>query len=354
MDPCCCDRPCIIFADDFNRSDSTNLGSELIEAVGDSDIFTDTLRIPAGGIVLGTKKHPINPPTGVVSVDLHGLAHPEIRRVLINSTINASSYLYAEIETTSSSAATLRVGSSGGGTLHELTGLFYPAPGSEGSPRLQVCRTLTGISATFEDDPGLVWDCVEWGGGRYAGMMNAGVAPVQFDNYKFNESSYTLPTKGCGTCVCECGEIPPTGVGTCVPKIMKLVFIASGSCDCLHGRCINLSYDQTNPSIISWTGSAELCDWTGTGTNIWEFKLVCGPTWQLCVKNIESTVCDVNPGGWGSGGTNCWNGFDSEAVNALSFTCDPTEIIFPGFTCSGTPPDPPECNYTVVVLDGAC
>lgn len=361
MDPCCCDRPCIIFEDDFDRPDDTDIGSNLIEAVGDSDILDNTLRIPAGGIVLGSKKHPINTPTCLARVDLHNLQAGEIRRVLVNSTIDASSYLYGEIETVDGFNATLRVGSSAGGTLHELTGLAYPLGGA---PSLVVCRTLTGISATFNQDPGFVFACVNWGGGRYAGMMNAGTGPVQFDNWEFREHSYTLPAKGCATCPCECGEIPISRVGTCMPKVLKLVFLASGSCVCLDSSCITLTYDQTNPSIISWRSPVspvpELCDWTGTGTNFWEFKLFCEPQNQspqksflLCVKNIESTVCDLNA--WGDAGTNCWNGFDSEAVQASSFTCDPLEITFPLFQCSGTPPEPfPECDYTVVILEGSC
>ena len=359
---CCCDRPCIIFEDDFNRANSTDLGSNLIEVAQNSDILSNTLRIPANGILLGSKKHPINTPTGFASVELFNLQSGEIRRVLINSTINASSYLYGEIETTDENSAVLRVGSSVGGTLHELTGLTY----TEGeAPFLVACRTLTGISASFGDDPGFVFDCQEWNGGRYAGMMNAGTGPVQFDNYKFAEHSYTLPDKGCATCFCECGGIPPHKVGVCMPKVLKLVFLASGSCDCLNNACITLTYDQTTPSIISWrspiTPVPELCDWTGEGTNFWEFKLFCDPqtpvlgkSFLLCVKNISSTLCDPDPDGWGSAGTDCWNGFASEAVHASSFTCDPLEISVPLFTCTGTPPDPPSCTYTVVILEGSC
>ncbi len=341
---CCCLTGCIIYQDAFDRGDSTDLTAKWFEAVGNSEIVSQELVMPAGARVVCTVKNPQNVPNSSVNAVLKNPQNGKKIHVFLNSDDDGDNYVGAELECGATTATIRTVSTTAGVSTTGDENTFIYTPGNDLA--VGACRTVEGLSVG--SGPSLLtWDCLAWNGYRKSGISNEGAGQIEVDDFLY--ARQFAKNEECVICECQCE-------GKCMPKVLNLVFGASGSCSCLGGICITLTFDPSKQPLMAWSGSATLCDWPGTGTNLWEFTLYCDPSqgdgrFILCVKNIDSTACDVNT--WTTPIGDCDN-VTEEGAAPISISCDPFELAYGPFICTGTPPDPPECGYSIVITAGAC
>ncbi len=341
---CCCLTGCIIYEDAFDRGDSTDLTSNWNEAAGNSEIVGQELVMPAGARVVCTVQNPQNVPNSNVSAVLKNAQSGKKLHVFLNSDDDGLNYVGAELECGASTATIRTVSTVAGVSTTGDENTFGYTPGNDLS--VSACRTVEGLTVG-SDASVLTWDCLTWNTYRKSGISNEGAGQIEVDDFLYTRQFVLNET--CAICECQCE-------GKCLPKTLNLAFFASGSCSCLGGNCINLTRDSSKDPLMAWSGSATLCDWPGTGTNLWEFTLYCDPSqgdgrFILCVKNIDSTACDVNT--WEIPIGDC-DVPTEEGAAPNSIVCDPFELTYGPFVCTGTPPDPPECGYSIVITEGAC
>jgi len=318
---CCCDRPCIIVEDDFNRVNNTDLGPKWVEVSGDSEIVSNTLlQIPGPGLVRTVASHPVNHVSGLVYGTAKNLQNGKRYRLIINY-VDSSNYVYAEIYCTSSEVATVGIYNMAGGsptTLAEVTNVGYLA-GDEAY--MLLCRSndavfLDTVLAT------VIWSCLNDNGGRKAGLANGGSTALEWDDFQFTEHKIT--NADCPECYCDCD-------GNCIPKTLTLTVLASGLCACNDGAYTTISY-TTPIENCTWFGTLDLDDmWSCEGSiGTWEFTFlrVNGPSGQrfyLCMLPLGIGLCG-DPGPCAVGG-NGGGSFD------YSHTCSPLSVLFGPFSC---------------------
>lgn len=345
---CCCARSCIIFDDDFNRANNTNLGSGWWE-LGDLEIISQQVRSnAAGSIAVCRTPHPVCSPTGYASIQIPDVSAGRRYRVFINATIvldglgslvSVTDYHYAELEFTAGNTY-LRIGTFLGGVADEVD--LGPNGTLAADSVLSVCHDHTGLYAET-DIATYVYTCIGAdAGGRYAGFaaMNSGTHLI--DEFHFIEHRVTNPL--CAVCECDCDEY-------CVPHTLTLTFSASGSCVCLDGQTITLTRETvigqqgyTVPCV--WSGSAYLCNpFTGIGSELYEFALYhqggcVTEGWLLC--SIANPALDVG-----------WDAECPVTAGAAEYhngcTCVPLNITFGQFHASQSGDPPSECYYDLII-----
>lgn len=332
---CCCIRPCVIIEDDYNRVDNTVLGVKWDEVTGDSEILNDQLRMPARAIVIATKPHPVNSPSGMSSMTCKNPQPGNLFQTVINYNYGDGSYYYAELACLADGVAKLRVGSSSAGTLNEVE-VSYIAGTEE---PLTVCRSLEGIYGTGQAST-VAWHCVADNGGRYAGAANASSSIVQdIDDWAFHETRLTNPDNACPICDCDCE-------GHCLPKILNLT-IETEDCAAdeeepfLDGLEVVLVFDPTALPEFEWAGETEGPHWDGSGTRVYGFRLLCTSTqdcvtqWKLIFEGTFSCAGEVS------------------FLCPAQITCHPLELIYGSIICSGSgPPEPPpSCTMSFIITE---
>lgn len=122
---------CEYFADDFDRADSTSLGSDWTETTGDWSIASNALSIAStGAVVTCNTTHPNSETFLVVSASFT-LATNSVARIIVNY-VDSTHYHYAEF-TKTSTGGTVRLYYNNGGTHTALasaqtyTGTFSAA-----------------------------------------------------------------------------------------------------------------------------------------------------------------------------------------------------------------------------------
>jgi len=332
--PCpeCCARPCVIFEDDFERGDSTDLGGSWDEKVGDSEIDDNELLIPASGLVIATKKHPLNTPTCQVTATLTNMQAGRKYRLICNYDYDDGSYIFAEYETTGAGTGTMKVGSNNGSDDSILD--EYPAGFVvDGDLEFSLCRTLNGIWCTLQDEPNWVGigACVGDTGGRYVGVMNASASgDITVDDFVFIEHDHTnrqLPH--CAWCPCEGGGDPWSKVGVCIPKELFLLVFAGEDCACMdQTSCILTFDDATRAGPFAWKGTIVV-----PGCETYNFIFSCtsdGTSVKLCTDKCED---------WGD---MCTEGYlGGEPISA---SWDPLELWFHGEGCLPVSVEDPNCT----------
>ena len=241
--PGCC--LCLILEDDFDRTDNTNLGSDWAEVLGDSDIFSNTLRIPAGGLVVTTYEH--SDTRMVVYAKFPTTPVGSKPRIIVNY-LDEDNYLFAELDIQSPNTF-LSVNSRIGGVETDLA----PFPGgysigAYAGGEITVCFSGTSIAATVAENAGQ-WACAPDTGGKKAGLGNGGSGSIQADDFSWKEHFYTLQRADCPKCLCLCE-------GYCISKTLTATFTATGGCfDLLDGFTISMTYDEELGTFdIDWSG----------------------------------------------------------------------------------------------------
>lgn len=351
---CCEERPCIIVEDDFNRADSTNIGSKWVEAFGDAEIVDTQLEMPANTVVRTVKSHPVDDPTCHATVTLPDIVAGDDYMLLVNYDEESDSYLYGRYSWDGGDDVEISCGSCVGiGTPLEFDSTTTAAPligeGDKRSDTLNVCRSLNGIYAWAGSDFPAAWKCeIEDNGGRKAGLraVAAGGAELKFDDFVWEEHLYTNPK--CRPCACECEDF-------CVPKQMEMTFIVI-ACECsalnsfqesdeerdAGAKIFEFYFTDLPPDILPFSPS---CLVSGT----WSFQLQCidGGTDVFNSWQLENTggwhpwyEHNVTEFGWEDNGS--W-GITYPNPNS---TCDPLYLEFGPFSLAAED----GCVYYITIL----
>lgn len=345
---CCSGQSCIIFEDAFNRLNNTNLGAGWYEANGNSDIFSSTLRVPSGGRVTCTRPNPLSTPATRTTAVLKNPQSGDVFRACLNSDREGLNCLFAEFEAMGGGQAWIRACSLSNGivTLLDQNQVGYTA-GLDNN--LVACRTLTGLYAGC-DASMTTWACIADDDYRNvyrrAGLANGGNTSIQFDNFQYMQYEYP-PGTICFACACECDD----GVDKrCMPKQLTLTItvVLGGMCDCLDGETVTLNFVDGNQPAISWSGTGNFCTWNGGAPEPWAFTLWCDGPFILCLAENQSSICGWNPPGDGP----CTVVPPQVSASPSSVQCDPLEIVYTGFLCTGSPPPPdPTCRFTITITE---
>lgn len=94
----CCEAPadCHIFADTFDRSNSTDLGADWTEVIGDWSISDDLLRVSEYGLCVCTHPHPDSETRQIVQVKLLGQNNNDAGGIVCDY-VDQNNYHYVEV-----------------------------------------------------------------------------------------------------------------------------------------------------------------------------------------------------------------------------------------------------------------
>ena len=356
---CDCDRPCLIFGDDFDRPNNTDLGSNWEELVGDSSIVDGELVIPTGGKVRCTVPHPVaDTPTCIVKVKLTTIEDGSIYQVRVNALEDGTGGELVEFEITADSSF-----------LRTENEEFETGDlGEWEDVTLLVCRSLGGIYAGIDRSVAIEWECLGTAsGGRYVTLANGG-GTTTWDDFEYEEHHVT--NHECDPCVCHCEH-------TCTAKQLKLTITVTGGtlCDCIDGwECILTAvpgggalYGFPADLAWEWTGLRPHADCLLNPQEIeWKYRLECvytpceGENWRLigCAKDytMPYSQCGIDndegePYAWKSKGTE--GDYDCNTACPVGVICDPFYLAFgPPFHCEYLAPLPPPaiCEYIIEIV----
>lgn len=256
---CGCCPECTIFIDDFNRADSTSLGSNWSEDSGSWEIASNELKCTADGKVTAVPTHP------------DSTSHAKVSTVFNCTETDVKVRIYVDYDGTNYHFAEVSVGSAGAGADSELK-LFKHSGGSD--TQLGTTRTITGVS-TGEDvqfdvcfdgtileayisdgtnDGGATESTTEVGGDQVALECNGIVSgQVTFDPFEyFKHRDATNPS--CPDCVTTeaC-----TNCATNAPDTLAVTF-ASVADDV----CTDCDTSANGTFLVPWlTESGNQCVW---------------------------------------------------------------------------------------------
>jgi len=289
----CCRGSCAIASDDFNRADSTDLGSLWQEVSGDWTIASNRLREAgtSGTLVVCTTQNPSNTPTCHAGVLTKDLQEGKKFRLLVNLTEDFSRYLYAEFTCLAGTSAWASIGDETG----EIAGRDANyTPGQDSS--IGICRNLTGMYATFGVARPYIHACVSWNGGRRAGLGNGSSEIIQFDDFDFRQHQVSTDDPACPGCLCDCEDY-----AVC-RNLVATFETEPGEAPWLDGQEISLGpgLAPLSSTIIEWSGEKDLPSCGGPDYTVhWELALDC-VDWVLCrpsgCGNDWTEYCDVPAG----------------------------------------------------------
>jgi hypothetical protein len=342
MRRCCCKRRptgCVILDDTFDRSDSTDLGSDWDEKSGNWSIDSNALKEAGtpGSQVVTTKRNPYSS-RGVVTVNIMPV-DGSIYRIYLNCT-SAGSGKLLEIEATTGSV-TLRAGSeertytTGGGWDINLRPLivtaFYdynPTSPYDGFLYLALAHS-TFHACVWDNDAG-----APISGGRYAALGNGGSTEVQFDDFWY--AAHYRDNPECPDIGCWCD---PAGEGTrrhYLPWRLRLDYFAdqADNCHIIDGTGANLEWDcvwQKWIAVDGMFGTISLptgTPCTGEG-NVIGPSIACSTGEPSDMRLIQVRCCDIHVDPEGNEG--CCD------IHPNSYSCDPFFLRW-DFTVYGTFP----------------
>lgn len=257
---CCPETGCDIYNDNFNRTDSTSLGSGWTEVTGDWEIYNEVLRTgvlgtgsPSNAIALCAAPHPDSEARQIVEVDLKGYDSGDKGGVVVDY-VDELNYHYVEVEFYDSPASTgyLRFFKVTDGVFDQLGEDREVDAQADSWYHLKVCfvgeepgtgsgtGTGTGVSeysvvmAQFESEQ-LQAQITDQHAGYYAGLAVEAVTDAfEFDDFDYNKHySFTNP-------LCErCSGVQPCE--NCLngaPRYLIIEFTGwTNSCE--SGDCSN-------------------------------------------------------------------------------------------------------------------
>lgn len=314
---CCQAGNCVIAEDDFNRADSTALGSLWDERSGDWEIFGNELKENgnAGALVVCTTESPGSPFDAFVSIDLRDdIADGAKPRIIVNY-LDDDNYFFAELTISMPDSSTLRLWRRAGGTNTALT-----------APVTLVGLTLNSLSACFIDESFAahvtaapqewLWVChpATHANGRKAGIGNGGNVAFTCDTFLFLRHLIRSPSGFvCPSCQCTCDL--DTGKKHCLPWTLTLTISTNDTCSVPDGTTVTLTYDW---AAEVWSGSKFLCGET------WLFNFYCLPSGS-CAE--EELVLGWTPATLCVGG-GCELPTGASTCNPLSLVYGPFEICY--------------------------
>lgn len=326
---CCCG--CEIGSDDFNRDDSTTLGTlwpDTIEGntaqTGDWDIADNTATENDGaGRAIFHKRHPRPDESMIVQIWLPDIQLDDKYEVILNW-LDFDNYHYAQVEAVTENPTgelwmvlRLYVVSEGVETLlSEISiGRVFPDPITElrqGALHAKIGRE--GFCARLSTaEVFLVWETTTLiPEGYWAGMGASGREGIAIDDFEFAEHLETNPL--CPWCICKCNRKP-------LPKKLKATIVdCTGRMTAAEGCEIDLDWQQDEigytPTFSGWYGIAPCC---GVNGSI-DVQLLCG--YDQTVETMQATVPST-----------C-NTLAESLFTAEGSTCDPIFFRFGPFSAS--------------------
>jgi len=336
---CCIQGGCEIGEDFFNRTSSTNIGSDWTELSGDWEIVAVGTTPPQGelhcvddGIALWVKKHISSKqyPSFVVSVELPNVVVGCVYGIIVNSNLTGTDYYWAKYTPATPSAGnvngTLVLGK-GANTIKTLN-LGTITAAQAATDKLKMCigehphGSGNGIlSAGLDAYDQAVWDSdvsvINYYG--YCGLYGEPAdenTPAEFDNFYAEEGWWS--DQDCPTCLCRCYDSLTDH--RVLPMVLKLIWNVEGDNATLIG-CYDLVEVTLNWDDASETWKGELdpnpcaasCSGSGfTGDTI-PFQLECDNE-TLTGHNL---IIGLQP-----------IGTDVEMFATSASTCLPLSLVF--------------------------
>jgi hypothetical protein len=308
---CCCNEgSCDIAQDNFNRSNSTNLGSGWTAATRDnfSIVGNQAVADNTDAAIFDTL-HPDPDPSGIAIIKTidEVFNSGDTYRVICNA-VNENNYHWCDFTRNAGDTSVLAIGKRTGGVDTTIKSL--PIVGLSNLSRDLQVRIAPGELCGMVSNAVLSFvgkDATPFPTGYRIGMK-ASVAGLKFDDLRFVQHNETFET--CPVCICKCDTkyIPPVlnarfqGFG---PRMEAL------SCDA------GLVYDRADNT---WKGDACGCF---TGRVRWNCPSVGNDPLTAILTLLDS------------GCTNS-DGFHGGARLPSTATCDPINILYGPYTVAGS------------------
>lgn len=325
--PCCCALTCWSFEDDFNRTNSTSLGTDWNEASGDWGILNNELvEEYADPLVTGNVDAKC---IGTNPVPLRSAGEMFVRVSIIDPVVDNEYYIHLSCTSTSGTGGQwvrftytavntflveLSTGESKTQSWAPTTAGVFPVIGCIDSDGF----LMGSVASSGDEYPWNDGDATSTG--RYYGVGH-GVsdAGVMFDDFFVEELRAGLVT--CNGCFCRCAE-------NNVQKTLYATLTGTDRADCMDGLCVefNWEWNSGNPRWVS--------DVLVVGSNSFKWVLECASydpadpfagfdlTWYP--DALYKTCCSANSLG-------CDGVYEPD--DALS-DCDPLELVYGPFTFS--------------------
>ncbi len=260
---CCAEsESCLITSDNFNRTDSTNLGVGWCEISGDWEIDNNQLNCLSEGIVLTTARQP--PPTITgrgfntrIVVDLVIPSSGDATYKIITAYRTSSDYNWVKLHynsTTNELTPTFYSTAGTGSVVMDTTTnpageLWFPAPDTNFT--MEFCNSNVEWVVTNVGTQGdVIWQCCEPCGleslpaSRVGGV---GFLLGRFDNFSYHIHWESQPE--CDRCQCMCDQDEDDYA--CIPEDLKLTVVQNSpgtyTCPCIDG--LELDLTQSDPDI---------------------------------------------------------------------------------------------------------
>jgi hypothetical protein len=259
---CCCGGgPCIVYADDFNRADSTDLGSKWEEVSGDWEIDTNRLQSTSEGFCLTTTRPKISRRSPkhyahIISATLAGYDDGVRLWKIIIWYDDASNYLYAQFVADEAGVIQPSIIQVEGGsptTLMDSTTHPGNPAYSTAYPTITICYSPDGLVMHDSLEEHRYTVCVTSPTTARAGGV-VGFLVGTFDNWSYEEhwTSYTL----CPDCGCHCLHPSDDNDYSCYPETLTATFENSGdfACDVLDDVAVDLEQGEPAGLTIVKTG----------------------------------------------------------------------------------------------------
>lgn len=334
---CCCVQGCAITSDDFNRANSTSIGSQWTEHVGDWEILSNKLTVGEVGLV---RNHAINPyGTGnqVVNAKIHGMVTGTKHRIILQCDVTGTDYYYAEWYYIDATHMTFSLGSSSGGVLKTING----APILDGTI-IRASMTDGGILC-MSDDASRLTVCTDSKTGKYTGLAAGSSSGATFDDYVFQAHYADNPL--CPSCDCGCD-------GYCIEDDLVATFEDLNQCPNLDGLTIPLT--NTGPIKFGsdwYQGAAILCPGGVGGSENIQLRFGCTGT----NSGMSDLRLSIEVGSF----ITVVGGFNFAFPDPSASTCNPLALRYGPFTygnvsgcynttcCNGTPCAPAESTFYI-------
>lgn len=316
---CCCFVGCEISQDDFNREDSTDIGTELVEVSGEWVIDTNTLVCTDPGVVVSASRNPYSRRAVVYLKITPTGAGPWEFWILVNASSTGGVSQYAKFafsaaELTITAGGQSRSYDTGTGGGKKPSHWVWPSLVGE-SLYATVCLTDGLLYAALTVRPmeyaifnGVVWDnktVVSTSGYGYAGVKHL-TGELAFDDWKYD--AHYDDNEDCPVCICRCaqGMYPPWRIRVDLYDPSMLcpcydggygIYEASGLVSgigtterdwiCVEGVvcAVDISYFGSDSSVDCGVTSVE----EGATQTDWDLRII------PCTDDAQSDSIDCDP-----------------------------------------------------------
>lgn len=341
---CCCSETaygCDIAADDFNRADSTNIGSQWTEHAGDWEIASNNLNVDEVGLVRNHAVSPYGTENQVVRAKIVDYAAGKKYRLVVQLNSAGTDYYYGEWHYVDASNMYFRLGSSSG-VIAEL-GPETPIP-EETECAVWVTE---GGQLCMADTSSRMTECVTSKTGEYTGLAAGSSDGATFDDFAFEAHKTDNPT--CTACDCSCD-------GWCVINELTGTFEEINECPGMDGAEVTLTNAGPSKFGDGWLMAAPvLCGGGLGGSENISIKLNCAGG----SVGVEDFLMDIDAGGFDPVDGNPDYYYADPSVS----TCSPLALRFGPFSygnvsgcyntmcCNGTPCDPAESTFYIWITE---